>query len=98
VILNGIEGIFTPELLHYQKTIPTALSGGATVKDASDIFINILKGQGTKAQNDVIVVNSQIALKCCLPGKSFDECRSIAEESLFSGKAFASLNKLIEMQ
>jgi anthranilate phosphoribosyltransferase len=98
VILNGIERIFTPELLDYEKTIPSDLSGGTSVKDAAGIFINILQGQGTKAQNNVVVANSQMALKCCLPGNSLDECRTVAEESLFSGKAFTSLSKLIEMQ
>jgi anthranilate phosphoribosyltransferase len=98
VILNGIERIFTPELLDYEKIISSDLYGGTTVKDSVGIFINILQGKGTKAQNNVVVVNSQMALKCCLPGNSLDECRAIAEEALFSGDAFSSLNKLIEMQ
>jgi anthranilate phosphoribosyltransferase len=98
VILNGIERIFTPELLDYEKIISSDLYGGTTVKDSVGIFINILQGKGTKAQNNVVVVNSQMALKCCLPGNSLDECRAIAEEALFSGEAFSSLNKLIEMQ
>jgi len=98
VILNGIEQIFTTDQLHYESTIPSDLTGGATVKDAADIFISILKGQGTKAQNNVVTANSQMALKCCLPENSLDECRRIAEDSLFSGKAFSSLSRLIEMQ
>jgi len=98
VILNGIERIFTPELLDYEKIISSDLYGGTTVKDSVGIFINILQGKGTKAQNNVVVVNSQMALKCCLPGNSLEECRAIAEEALFSGEAFSSLNKLIEMQ
>ena len=98
VIMNGIEQIFAPEQLKYKKTIPSDLSGGTTVKEASDIFINVLKGKGTEAQNNVVAANSQMALKCCFPGKSLEECRRIAEDSVFSGKAYASLNKLIEMQ
>jgi len=98
VIINGVEHIFTPELLNYQKTIPPDLSGGVSVKEAAGIFLDVLQGKGTKAQNNVVVVNSQMALKCCLPGNSFDECRAIAEEALFSGEAFSSLNRLIEMQ
>ena len=98
VILNGIENTFTPESLDYERINSSELSGDATVKDAAGIFINILEGHGTKAQNNVVVANSQMALKCSLPRKSLDECRTIAEDSLFSGKAFKSLNKLIEMQ
>ncbi|MBN2633817.1 MAG: anthranilate phosphoribosyltransferase [Bacteroidales bacterium] len=98
VIMNGIEQIFNPELLNYERTSPAALHGGATVGLAADIFTGILQGKGSEAQNSVVVVNAQMALKCCLPSKSHDECRAIAEESLFSGKALGSLKKLIEMQ
>ncbi|MFH0843309.1 MAG: anthranilate phosphoribosyltransferase [Bacteroidota bacterium] len=98
VIMNGTEQIFSPEALHYEKTNPEDLAGGATVKEAADIFINILKGKGTTAQNDVVIANSQMALKCGLPDRSLDECRFTAEDSLNSGKALRSLEKLIRMQ
>lgn len=98
VIMNLTEQIFTPEDLNYKRTIPGDLSGGATVKEAADIFLNILQGKGSRAQNDVVIVNSQMALKCGSHNKSLDECRSVAEDSLFSGKALRSLEKLIRMQ
>ena len=97
-ILNGVEQILTPEMLNYDKIIPSDIRGGQTVKEASEIFRNILKGKGTNAQNNVLIVNSQMAVKCFYPSKSLDECRDIAEDSLHSGKAIQSFTRLIEMQ
>lgn len=98
VIMNGIEQIFNPGHLGYERTSPADLHGGTTVETAAGIFTDILQGKGTKAQNSVVVVNAQMAIKCCHPAKSLDECRAVAEESLISGKAYLSLKKLIEMQ
>jgi len=97
-ILNGVEQIVTPGSLNYEKTIPSDLHGGKTVNEAAEIFINILKGTGTKAQNNVVIVNTQMAVKCYYSSKSLDECRGIAEDSLLAGKAHRAFTKLIEMQ
>lgn len=97
-ILNGVEQIITPEMLHYEMTNPSDLRGGQTVNEAADIFKAILEGRGTNAQNNIVVVNAQMAIKCYYPSKSLEDCRVIAEDSLFSGRAFGSLSKLIDMQ
>jgi anthranilate phosphoribosyltransferase len=97
-IHNGIEEIVTPESLGYERTRQEELFGGRTVQEAADIFIKILEGKGTHAQEDVVTINSQLALKCYFPSKSLEECRELAEESLSGGKAYQSLKKLIEMQ
>ena len=77
---------------------PHDLRGGKTVDEASLLFRSILEGKGTKTQNNVVIVNSQLAIKCYHPSKSLDECRNMAEESLFGGKALESLKIVIEMQ
>jgi anthranilate phosphoribosyltransferase len=97
-IMNGVENIVSPEMMNYKRVLKSELSGGNSVPESAGLFIKILKGEGTKTQNDVITVNSQMALKCYFPSKSFEECREIASESLLSGKAFNSFNKLIELQ
>lgn len=97
-ILNGAEQIISPGSLNYERTVPSDLYGGKSVKEAAGIFIEILEGNGTKAQNSVVIVNSQMAFKCYYPSKSFDECREIAEDSLFTGKALGVFKRLIEMQ
>ncbi|MCE5347010.1 MAG: anthranilate phosphoribosyltransferase [Bacteroidales bacterium] len=97
-INNGVEGIITPESLGYKRVKQEELSGGKTTKEAADIFINVLEGKCTDTQRNVVIVNSQFALKCYFPERSLDECKVIAEESLASGRAYQSLKKLIDMQ
>lgn len=97
-ILNGAEHIASPEEFGYSRVLPENLAGGGTVKDAALLFTRILKGQGTDIQNNVVTINAQMALKCFYPSKSFDECREMAADSIFSGKAYDSFRKLIELQ
>ncbi|MDO9579816.1 MAG: anthranilate phosphoribosyltransferase [Bacteroidales bacterium] len=97
-ILNGVEHIISPEIMNYTRAVQSDLAGGRTVNEAADLFMKILKGDGTAIQNNVVTVNAQMALKCYYPLKSFDECREVAEDSLFSGKAHNSFVKLIELQ
>lgn len=97
-ILNGVEQIVSPESLNYKRSSQSELSGGKSVPEAASVFIKILKGEGTRTQNDVITANSQMALKCYYPSKSFEECREIASVSISSGMAYKSFIKLIELQ
>jgi anthranilate phosphoribosyltransferase len=97
-ILNGVERIVSPEMMNFKRALPSELLGGGSVPEAADLFRKILTGEGTTTQNDVVTINSQMALKCYYPSKSFEECREIASESLLSKKAHKSFIKLIEMQ
>lgn len=97
-IHNGIEEILSPESLGYSTIQPSDIKGGANVQEATDIFTGILQGKGTPARNEVVIANSQIALMCYFPALSPDECRGMAEDSLYGGKAFKSLIKLLEVQ
>jgi anthranilate phosphoribosyltransferase len=97
-IFNGVEQVISPEMLQYETTDPTDLHGGKTVTEAADIFLSVLEGSGTNAQNNVVIANAQLAIKCYYPSKSLEECRVMAEDSLYGGKALRSLKMLIEMQ
>jgi anthranilate phosphoribosyltransferase len=97
-IFNGIEQIITPDILNYEMTDPSDLRGGQTVDEAAEIFTSVLEGRGTTSQNNVVTANAQLAVKCYYPEKSLEECRMMAEDSLFGGKALRSLKMLIEMQ
>lgn len=97
-VLNGVEQTLAPENLGYSRIIPSDLSGGRTVNEAAEIFYNILRGTATKQQKNVVVANSQMAIKCFSPLKPYNECKIIAEESLYGGKALDAFTKLIEMQ
>ena len=74
------------------------ISGGASVEEAAKIFMNILKGEGSWAQNVVVLANAAMALNSTGHYKNYDEAYNAAVESLESGKAKASLDKLISLQ
>ena len=80
-----------------QKIIEqSAISGGSSVADAAKIFKTILDGNGTTAQNNVVLTNAAFALKVVEQTKSFETCFEEAKESLFGLKAKACLTKLVE--
>lgn len=97
-ILNGVEEIVSPESFGFGQVKAADLQGGTTVAESAGIFLNVLQNKGTDVQNNVVIANSQLALMCYYPGKSRDECRNMAEESLKSGKALAAFNQLIALQ
>jgi anthranilate phosphoribosyltransferase len=97
-ILNGAEQIISPRSFGYQLVNPQELAGGKTVEEAARIFRDILEGNGTAAQNNVVIANAQLGLACYYPAHSLETCRNMASEALEAGKAFASFQKLMEMQ
>ena len=98
LISRDFEIILKPESLGLAKTNADELGSGNTVQESTDMFVNILEGKGTKAQNDVVLANSAVAMKCLKPETSFEDLVAEARESLTSGKALKALKKLIEMQ
>jgi anthranilate phosphoribosyltransferase len=97
-ILNGVEEIVSPENMNFARVKQSQLKGGRNVPEAAELFMKILNGKGTAVQHDVVTANAMMALKCHDPSKSFEECRGLCNESLLSGKAYKSFNKLIELQ
>ena len=98
VITNEGERIVTPEQLGKRMVMAADISGGNTVEEAAKIFVNILKGEGTWAQNAVVLANAAMALHCTGNFRSYDDAYNAAVESLESGKANQSLQKLMSIQ
>lgn len=97
-ILNGKESLLTPEGLGFGRLQSEDLRGGKTVEEAAGIFAAVLQSKGTKAQQDVVVANAQMALMCYFPKLSAQACKEKAQEALFSGEAYNAFNQLISMQ
>lgn len=96
IISNHTEKLFSPEDLGLVKIKQEAIFGGDTVKDAATIFVDIISGKGTEAQNNVVCANAGLAI-ATTKQISHKEGFEMAKESLFSGKAKTSLDKLIEL-
>ena len=77
---------------------PSDIHGGETVDDAAKIFRAILDGDGTWAQNAVVLANAAMALHSTGNFSDYEDAFQAAVESLESGKARDCLNKLISLQ
>lgn len=97
LITNLGERILEPSDLGFNRIVPAEIYGGNTVDESAGIFQRIINGNGTAAQENVVIANSAIALTLMHPGQSLDDCLAMARESLESGTALLSFNRLIEM-
>src|SRR5688572_22607541 len=98
VITNEGEKIQTPEQLGKRMVEPHDIQGGNSVEEAAKIFLKIVKGEGTWAQNAVVLANAAMALHCTGNFGSYEDAYNKAVESLESGKANQCLQKLISLQ
>ena len=89
------EHILSPEDLGLKKRSLTELSGGASIKDAAEILMNVLNNNGTEAQNEVVWANAGMAIHCAKPEISILDSILLARESLESGKALKSFQNLM---
>lgn len=98
VITNAGEKVLTPEQVGKRMVQPQDIFGGNTVEEAAKIFMKIIKGEGTWAQNAVVFANAAMALQCTGKYASYDDAYAAAVESLEGGKANECLQKLVSMQ
>ncbi|WP_121357181.1 anthranilate phosphoribosyltransferase [Flavisolibacter nicotianae] len=98
VITNAGEKVLSAEQIGKRVVSPVDLHGGATVEEAAKIFLKILKGEGTWAQNAVVLANAAMALNCMGEYGQYDDAYDAAVESLESGKAYQAFQKLIALQ
>lgn len=93
MISNSSEAMLSPSDFGVNGITATQISGGDSVEPAARIFVDILKGEGTEAQNNVVCANAGIAIHT-VRKTDLKESFELAKESLLSGKAFQSFQKL----
>lgn len=98
VITKEGERIMTPEQIGKRMVMAADIYGGNTVEESAKMFMAILKGEGTWAQNVVVFANAAMALHCTGAYKNYNDAYLAAVESLESGKALGVLKKLQAMQ
>lgn len=91
------EELISPEDLGLQRIKQSEIFGGKSVNDAAKIFKTILEGNGTEAQNNVVLTNAAFALKIVDETKRFDTAFEEAKVSLLGGKAKETLEKLVSI-
>ncbi len=95
-ISNQTEGMLSPEDFGVPVLKQEQIHGGDSVEESAEIFMNILNGKGTEAQNNVVCANAGIAI-ATVEGLQPIEGFERAKESLLSGKGLATLKKVQEL-
>ncbi|WP_185851165.1 anthranilate phosphoribosyltransferase [Blattabacterium cuenoti] len=90
------EKFYTIEELGKRKIHPKELKGGKNTEENTQIFMNILSGKGSEAQNEVVLTNATFALSL-INKDSLETNYEKAKFSLKSGKAKNILKKLLEL-
>ena len=95
-ISNTQEGVLNPTDFGVQQLSQSEIEGGKTIEESASMFMNIISGKGTEAQNNVVSANAAMAISTVNGGSPLDAFQ-LAKESLLSGKGLAALNKLQEL-
>ena len=72
----------------FEKSIiePISIHSGDTIQEATKILKSIIRGEGTKSQNNVIAANASLALQCFYPSKPLKELFNEALDFIESGR------------
>lgn len=95
-ISNQTEGMLTPDDFGVAALKMEEIVGGDSIEESATIFMNILNGNGTQAQNNVVCANAGMAIATVeglQPIQGFEK----AKESLLSGKGLKALKKVQEL-
>ncbi|NDE61471.1 MAG: anthranilate phosphoribosyltransferase, partial [Cyclobacteriaceae bacterium] len=77
---------------------PEGILGGATIDESARIFEQVLRGEGSPAQNQVVIANAAAALLTAREGLGFEDAIELAKETLLTGKALRVFTGLIRPQ
>lgn len=98
VITQSGERLMTPEQLGKRMVLEQDIRGGDTPEEAAQIFTRIIKGEGTWAQNAVVLANAAMALYSTGTFNDYETAYLAAVESLETGRAYKTLTQLIGLQ
>lgn len=95
------ENTYSPGDFGFDSISYSDISEGASVEDSAKIFKEVLAGQGTAAQSNVVIANSAIALRTAYISKgknvSLVDCVSEAKDALMSKRAEKTFSSLLEI-
>jgi anthranilate phosphoribosyltransferase len=91
------EAIYKVSDLGFEEISEKEIQGGDTVESSAKIFVDILNGNGSDSQMNVVLCNAALAIQTIKSGSAFADCYYEAEESLMGKKALTSFNKLISL-
>lgn len=95
---NEGERMLEPDDFGFSPVTYDDIRGGETVEKSAGIFLDILQGRGTPAQEQAVIANSAMALFAAEREQGLEAAVGRATDALRSGKALNAFKKLIESQ
>lgn len=95
-ISNTREGVLNPSDFGIRQLSQSEIEGGKTIEESAQMFTNIISGNGTEAQNNVVCANAAMAISTVNGGSPL-EAFQLAKESLLSGKGLKALKILTKI-
>ena len=95
LISDESELLLDAEHLGLPRLQQEQIEGGHDIKGSTDIFLQVLRGEGTAAQQAVVAANAGMAIQCARPELSYQEGVAQAQETLSSGAAFDLFKRFI---
>jgi anthranilate phosphoribosyltransferase len=96
VIKNHSEQILNPDDFGVKTLDQESIHGGDTIDCSAKIFMHILNGYGTEAQNNVVCANAAMAI-ATVKNNSVAESFEMAKESLLSKNALNCFKTLVNI-
>jgi len=93
LISRQSERVLRPEDFKVSRLAATDIAGGESVASAAKIFVDILSGKGTPAQNHVVCANAALAIDT-VKGVGLETAFEGAMDSLKNGTALQKLTQL----
>lgn len=93
IMSTNSEQVLKPSDFGVKELEESDIFGGDSVSSSAKIFLDVLNGKGTKAQNEVVCANSALAIATVTECSILDGYE-IAMESIKSKKALKSFEKL----
>lgn len=92
---NAGERILSLRDMGFKKVSVKEIKGGDTVESSAKIFMDVLDGEATEVQNNVVLCNAALAIRTIKPNASFADCYYEAEASLLEKKALNRFKTLL---
>jgi len=98
-VVSSFEGerLLTADTLGLPTCTAADLAGGSTVAAAAEMFYDVLKGNSTPAQRNVVTANAALALQCVRPGLNWETALAQSRESLDSGAARKAFETMLSI-
>lgn len=92
---NQGEKLYKIADLGFEVIEEKAIRGGDSIEASAKIFIDVLNGNGTEEQVNVVLCNAALAIQTIRQEKTFADAYYEAEESLTGGQALKSFKRLV---